>query len=168
MKTFWWVVPMDFGNGELTMPLIDQLPNCMISLHYMGHTIHFLIGRRCQNWWLMAIHQYVCVHIKYQQCFVKVFLWLTLWHFSLHIYFTIPVLSDMTNMPDVVLTYRQVYNIRYNHFIRQLNCWSLRCSWSIACRHCSNYIFILDLTPGFNTLRKDNCKPRPEAFKFWD
>ena len=42
----------------------------------------------------------------------------------------------------------------------QLNCWSLRCSWSIACRRCSNYIFILDLTPGFNGLGKGNCKTR--------
>ena len=42
------------------------------------------------------------------------------------------------------------------------------CSWSIACRRCSNYIFILDLTPGFNGLDKDNCKPRRETFKFGD
>ena len=54
------------------------------------------------------------------------------------------------------------------HFSRQLNCWSLRCSWSIACRRCSNYIFILNLTPGFNGLGKDNYKMRREAFKFWD
>ena len=54
------------------------------------------------------------------------------------------------------------------HFIRQLNCWSLRCSWSIACRRCSNYIFILNLTPGFNGLGKDNYKMRREALKFWD
>ena len=31
----------------------------------------------------------------------------------------------------------------------------VRCSWSIACRRCSNYIFIVDLTPGFNGLGKD-------------
>ena len=61
------------------------------------------------------------------------------------------------------LMYRQVSNI-----IRQLNCWSLRCSWSIACRRCSNYIFIINLTPGFNGLGKDNYKMRWEAFKFWD
>ena len=47
------------------------------------------------------------------------------------------------------------------HFSRQLNCWSLRCSWS-------NYIFILNLTPGFNGLSKDNYKIRRETFKFWD
>ena len=41
-------------------------------------------------------------------------------------------------------------------------------SWSIACRHCSNYIFILNLTPGFNGLDKDNCKTRQETFSFWD
>ena len=51
---------------------------------------------------------------------------------------------------------------------RQLNCWSIICSWSIACRRCSNYIFILHLSPGFNMLHKDNCKPIREAFQFLD
>ena len=53
----------------------------------------------------------------------------------------------------------------------QKNCWSLRCSWSIACRRCSNYILILDLTPGFNGLGKNNCKTRWlrwETFKCYD
>ena len=54
------------------------------------------------------------------------------------------------------------------HLSRQLNSWSLRCSWSIAWRHCSNYIFIIDLTLSFNGLDKDNCKARWETFKFWD
>ena len=54
------------------------------------------------------------------------------------------------------------------HFSRQSNCWSFRCSWSIACRHCSNYIFILNLTPDFNGLGKDSYKMRREAFKSWD
>ena len=54
------------------------------------------------------------------------------------------------------------------HFSRQWNCRSLRCSWSIACRRCSNYIFILELTPGFIGLGKDNCKTRRETFKFGD
>ena len=48
------------------------------------------------------------------------------------------------------------------------NCWSLRCSWGIVCRRCSNYIFILDLTPGFNGLGQNNCKTRAEIFKFLD
>ena len=50
----------------------------------------------------------------------------------------------------------------------ECNCWSLRCSWSMVCRRCSNYIFILDRTPGFSGLRKDYCKMRWETFKFWD
>ena len=62
--------------------------------------------------------------------------------------------------------YRQVFDIRRT--IIPLNCWSLRCSWSIACRRCSNYIFILHLTLGFSILRKDNCKPRRKTFKFWN
>ena len=35
-------------------------------------------------------------------------------------------------------------------------------------QRCSNYIFILNLTPGFNGLGEDNYKMRREAFKFWD
>ena len=34
---------------------------------------------------------------------------------------------------------------------------------SIAWWSCSNYIFILELTPGFNGLGKDNCKTRWET-----
>ena len=54
------------------------------------------------------------------------------------------------------------------HFSRQSNCWSLRCSWSSTNRCCSNYIFILHLTLGFDILCNYNCKPRWETFKFWD
>ena len=50
----------------------------------------------------------------------------------------------------------------------QQNCWSLRCSWSIACQPCSNYIFILNLTPGFNGLAKGSCKTKRQSLKFWD
>ena len=46
--------------------------------------------------------------------------------------------------------------------------WSIRCSWSIACLCCSNYIFIINLTPDFNGLGKDTYKMRQETFKFWD
>ena len=38
----------------------------------------------------------------------------------------------------------------------------------IADRCCSNCIFILDLTPGFNRLIKDNCNTRRETFRCWD
>ena len=31
----------------------------------------------------------------------------------------------------------------------------------------TNYIFILDLIPGFNGLAKGNCMMRRESFKFW-
>ena len=37
-----------------------------------------------------------------------------------------------------------------------------------ACRRCSNYIFILNLTHSFNILHEDNCKTRWEIFKFWE
>ena len=53
-------------------------------------------------------------------------------------------------------------------FVANNNCWSLRCSWSIACRRCSNYIFILDLTSGFNGWGKNNYMMRQETSKFGD
>ena len=54
------------------------------------------------------------------------------------------------------------------HLSRQYKYWLLRCTWSIACRRCSNCIFILDLKLGFNGLDKDNCRSRRETFKFGD
>ena len=60
-------------------------------------------------------------------------------------------------------------NLQYKtHLGRQKNCSSLRCSWSIACRRCSNHIFILDLTPDFSGSGEDNCRTIWETFQFWD
>ena len=64
------------------------------------------------------------------------------------------------------IIYHQISNIICTLVAKK--CWSHRCSWSSADRHCYNYIFILDFTPGFNGLGKDNCKTRRETFKFWD
>ena len=50
---------------------------------------------------------------------------------------------------------------------RQYICWSLRCSLSMACRRCSNYSFILDLTHGFNKLGQTKCKTRRETLNIW-
>ena len=63
--------------------------------------------------------------------------------------------------------YRQVSNIRRT-LVGNYICRSLRCSWSIACRRCSNYIFILDLTPGFKGSGKDDFKTIWKSFKFMD
>ena len=54
------------------------------------------------------------------------------------------------------------------HILWAINCWSLRCSWGIACRRFSKYIFILDLKPGFNGLGKGNNKTRRDTSKFWN
>ena len=62
----------------------------------------------------------------------------------------------------LLLNYPQTSYV--NHLSRQLKFW---CSWSIACRRCSNYIFIRDWTPGFSGLDKDSRKTRRETFKFW-
>ena len=59
--------------------------------------------------------------------------------------------------------YHQVSDIR--HFSRQLKCWSLRCSWSIAYRRCSNYIFILHLAPIYCA---KTTASQDEKRKLWD
>ena len=55
-----------------------------------------------------------------------------------------------------------------SHLSSQHSVWSFRCSWSMACRRCSTYIFIIDLAPSFNRLGKNNCDTRGETLKFWD
>ena len=56
---------------------------------------------------------------------------------------------------DLIVCHDTPSNLYYKTKLnRQLNCRSLRCSWSIACRRCSNYIFILDLTSGFKVFSK--------------
>ena len=60
-------------------------------------------------------------------------------------------------------------NLRYKSHLGRQWTWSLRCSWSIAFRHCSNDIFFFELTPGFDGLGKDNCKTIHEKhFSFLD
>ena len=91
---------------------------------------------------------------------------------------TKPVISDFELKKEISYASQGSYEIAWMwvpsglwykmHFSRQLNYWSLRCSWSIACLRCSNYIFILHLTLGFNILCKDSCKPRQETFECWD
>ena len=54
------------------------------------------------------------------------------------------------------------------HLSRQENCRSIRCSWCIACRRCSNYIFILDSTSGFKVFGKGSHETVRGSFKCWD
>ena len=84
----------------------------------------------------------------------------------LGIWITTEKLSEMgptQAIPGTSSYYRQVSNIQL-HLSRQLNCWSLRCGWSITCRSYSNCIFILHFTCSFNILRKDNCKASRQTF----
>ena len=66
--------------------------------------------------------------------------------------------------PRLLWTIPRTYTLRQNsmthkYYYRQV---------SSACRRCSNYIFILNLTSGFNGLGIDNYKMRREAFMLWD
>ena len=107
-----------------------------------------------------TINNIVSVNYTYRQCaIVLVFPWLQSVLFSVTSY----VLSYYCTV-----CYTPSYLQYKAHFSRQKDCWSLRCSWSSACRHCSNYIFIFDLTSGFNWLARDKWKTRRETFKFGD
>ena len=79
----------------------------------------------------------------------------------MHVHTYVPMYVDMS-----MRMYHQTSNIScflaINVLITQMY------SWSIACRRCSKYIFILDSRPGFNRLDKDNCNARRETFRFWD
>ena len=65
-----------------------------------------------------------------------------------HIYINLQMGEVFIDCLQFVITYHQT--------------WSFRCSWSIACRRFSSWVFILDLLPGFNGLGKDNYKTRRE------
>ena len=64
--------------------------------------------------------------------------------------------------------YRQTSNIRRTLLRNKIVDDSDLVGASIACRRYSNYIFILDLTPGFNGLGKGKYTTMWEEFKFWD
>ena len=64
--------------------------------------------------------------------------------------------------------YRQIGSISRTLVGNKIVDHSLRCSWIITCRRCSNYIFTIDLLPGINGLGRDNCKSIRETFKWWD
>ena len=70
--------------------------------------------------------------------------------------------------PLFSIVYRKTSNISRTLVGSKIVDYKLRCSLSIACRRCSNYIFILNLTPGFNGLSEDNCMRIQETFKFWN
>ena len=98
---------------------------------------------------------------KYKEMFVG---GSTMWCLSL--IFIPPGCFSRTNRKAVLVRakYCQISDI--SRALAGNKFWSVRCNWSIACRRCSNYIFILDSTSGFNGLGKDNCKARRETFHF--
>ena len=53
------------------------------------------------------------------------------------------------------------------HLSRQWNCWSLTCSWSIACRRCSNYIFILNLNTWLQWIGQRQLQDEMRNINVW-
>ena len=66
-------------------------------------------------------------------------------------------IANLDTGNNVQTTYRQNSNISRT-IVGKWNCWSLRRSWSIACRHFYNYIFMLVLTLDFNGLGKNETR----------
>ena len=66
-----------------------------------------------------------------------------------------------------VLTYHQNYH-KTSYIRHTLVANKIGDHLDIACRRCSNYIFILNLIPGLIGMSKDNCKARQEMFKVLD
>ena len=67
-------------------------------------------------------------------------------------------LQTMTAVPGTAI-YRQTSNKSHTLVANKIVDHS-----DVVGRCCSNYIFIHDLTPGFNELGKDNCKTRRKTF----
>ena len=64
------------------------------------------------------------------------------------------------------MEYRQIFNISRRSEGDEIgNHTHGRSSLTIACQRCTNYIFILHLTPGLNELHKGNCKTGWESLK---
>ena len=71
--------------------------------------------------------------------------------------------TDTTYLALMPISYRKTSNIR-----RTLGGNKIVDNSDVACRRCSNYIFILDLTSGFKEFGKDSRKKVRESFRYWD
>ena len=77
--------------------------------------------------------------------------------------YTFPLQFNILPWLEIFLMYWQTSNISHTLVGNKL---VIDVVGSIACRRCSNYIVMLNLTPGLNGLDKDNCKTERETFKF--
>ena len=114
-----------------------------------------------KHWYLYSIPLNLSTRFSCSVFYLHIFLGFLLQHWGNRIF--------MIHWQQIWVKNKIPPNLQYkSHLCGVSNCWSLRCSWSIACRRCSNYIFIFDLTTGFSRLGKDKCKTRRETFNFWE
>ena len=121
------------------------------------------------TWWPSSM-TYLFVNVTYWNCSPIPYVD-QVWWWYVKAFMSYAWQNGQTNRQTDKRTYLQKLKILASnklHLSRQWNCCSLRCSCSIACRRCSNYIFILDLTLDFNGLGQDKCKMRWETVKCWD
>ena len=145
-----------------------EIDNITKAKQSIGRFVHSLYNGR-HNMTRVGSSMIWCDVMRYSQqyCQRKKFIGV-----SNHLIHTENTRAEST-APPIKYAYAFFYttvNIWYGtHLSRHLNYWSLRCSWSTACRRCSNYIFFLALTPGLIGLGKGNCEKRRETFVlgFW-
>ena len=159
-----------YGTGATIVP---------VSMSRGGGSIVNPVGHYSCSWFAISI---ICCLLNFFFFFFNLYVFLSIGLDPLNIEAGIKVIHVpcevfgclwfwITLLPNDVSEYiMHIYN-KTSNMRRTLvdnTFWSLRCSWSIACWCCSNYIFILDLTPCFNGLGKVNCQTRRETFKLCD
>ena len=68
----------------------------------------------------------------------------------------------------LVISYELLLNLWLSRTLVSNKLFITQCSWSTACRCYSEYIFIPDVTPGFNGLGTDNYKTWRNTSTLWD
>ena len=121
----------------------------------------------CFFFFFFSISHIACQK-KHLECFILYGLLLLLlclyWKMAVLIilFYSLLILFGLCCSIDRLIQYRKTSNISLTLLCNKI------VDHSAVVGRCSNYIFILDLSPDFNGLGKDNCKTNRETFKFWD
>ena len=161
--------------------------------YYIMQTIRKYLNRKCQDfvyvtweyWSKSCIYWYDQLYANmsndlwmrwqniYMQVLSNIWPWKSIYFFHLHgvgmilgIYVPLDTSAAYLIYIPLMSMHRQTSNIRHTLWRNKIVDHSDTCSWSIACRHCPNYIFILNFTPGVNGLGEENCKTMRYTFIF--
>ena len=161
--------------------------------YYIMQTIRKYLNRKCQDfvyvtweyWSKSCIYWYDQLYANmsnnlwmrwqniYMQVLSNIWPWKSIYFFHLHgvgmilgIYVPLDTSAAYLKYIPLISMHRKTSNIRHTLWRNKIVDHSDICSWSIAGRHCPNYIFILNFTPGVNGLGEENCKTMRDTFIF--